>query len=106
MIGLGFLKSDYIDNQTYHRGGVMLTVGFKFSPEKYQNEIVLMYVDGSIIEDHKIILGRAGIYPTARLDNEEIKELISFLLKAINSSNTKKPDYDSERGISVPVEKC
>ena len=24
MIGLGFLKSDYIDNQTYHRGGVLM----------------------------------------------------------------------------------
>lgn len=81
-----------------------MEIHLHFDARRYQSVLTFSYfADGKSI-CHDIDIDSNNPYPGVTLDAEQITALISVLYQALVSSLVREPDYESERGISVPVD--
>jgi len=75
-----------------------------FNVREYRSVMNLTYTTPEHVISYEIDLDGHSPYPHVNLDQDQLKLLIDVLNEALVASQVKEPDYDSQRGISVPVD--
>jgi hypothetical protein len=81
-----------------------MDISVHFDARQYKTVMQFTYVLDNKVHCREIDSVENTPYPSARLDSEQIQLLISFLHQALVASVMREPDYESQRGISVPVD--
>jgi hypothetical protein len=81
-----------------------LDISIHFDARQCKTVMQFSYVSDNGIQVREVDMDRNNPYPGVRINAEQVKLLIQFMNESLVPSQMKEPDYNAQRGISVPVD--